>query len=249
MANLVRNWKRFMATGCLHSTYACEEYKRNVREFRARWKPDTYIELGDVIDFTAIRSGAKGTKDECAPIDTDLQGGLDWLREMRPDVYCLGNHCVRPYELLNHPNSVLSTLASYVVRDIEAVTNEIGCKVIPYDIETGWYPLNDQTLVGHGYMYNVNALRDHVEMTGRNVIMAHLHTPEYFPGRTLRNPWGVCVGTGADPRKMHYARRRRQTLTWAHGIAYGDYCDDDTVVQLIRWDCAHGGVEECRFLV
>lgn len=235
-----------MATGCFHSTYACKEYMRVVREFRRKWKPAFYADLGDTIDFTAIRGGAKGSKDEAVPIDTDLKSGLDWIREIKPDVWFRGNHCLRPYELLGHPSAIMAELAGYVTRDMDRVADEVKCKVIPYDIETGWYPLGN-ALLGHGYMYNINALRDHVEMLGANVIMAHLHNAHEFRGRNRGGHWGVCVGLGGDPRKMHYARRRRQTLTWNHGIAYGEYCDTETTVQMYQWNCNHGEREECRF--
>jgi len=247
--NINKKWKKFLVTGCLHSTYACEPYKNNVREFKSRFQPDIHVEAGDVIDFTAIRSGAKGTKDEAVPLVTDLQGGLDWLKEMRPDVWLLGNHCVRPYELLSHPNSTLATLASYIVKDMQDTAKEIHAKIVPYDVEDGWYALNDETLVGHGYMYNMNALRDHVEMAGKNVIMSHLHHPHEHSGRSLKSPWGMCVGIGANPKLMNYARRRRNTLTWAHGFAWGEFTDTSTVAHLHKWKCANGEVEECRLPV
>jgi len=59
MGNLNRKWKRWMATGCLHSTHACAEYMRNVREFRKVFRPDDYTELGDLLETTALRAGAR----------------------------------------------------------------------------------------------------------------------------------------------------------------------------------------------
>ena len=72
MANLNRSWKRWMATGCLHSTHACAEYQRNVRAFKAALHPDRHIELGDILETTALRSGARGTKDQAEPLQPDV---------------------------------------------------------------------------------------------------------------------------------------------------------------------------------
>ena len=43
MANINRVWKRWMATGCLHSTHACKEYIRNVRAFKAAFQPARHV--------------------------------------------------------------------------------------------------------------------------------------------------------------------------------------------------------------
>jgi len=62
VANLNRVWKRWMATGCLHSTHACAEYQRNVRAFKAAFQPDRHVELGDLLETTALRSGRAGRR-------------------------------------------------------------------------------------------------------------------------------------------------------------------------------------------
>jgi hypothetical protein len=248
MANLNRVWKRWMATGCLHSTHACREYMRNVREFKKQFAPHDYTELGDVLETTCLRSGARGTKDEAEPLEPDLRIGLDWVREMQPTRWMWGNHDDRVNALLAHPSAMVSELARRLHADMMAAARDAGAKVYGYDIETGWAKVGD-IYMGHGYMFNMQALRDHVEMTGGKTCIAHLHTPEIYGGRVLGSPWGVCVGTGADPRRMGYARRRKNTLRWGHGIAYGEFCDTDSTMQLLNWRCAHGAKESPRWLI
>jgi hypothetical protein len=248
MANLNRVWKRWMATGCLHSTHACREYMRNVREFKKAFAPHDYTELGDVLDTACLRSGARGTKDEAEPLEPDFRIGLDWVREMQPTRWMLGNHDVRPESLIGHPSAMVSELARRLCEDMRKAASDVGAKIYPYDIELGWAKVGD-IYMGHGYMYNINALRDHVEMTGGKTCMAHLHHPHIFNGRVLRSPWGVCVGSGADPQKMEYARRRRQSLSHGHGIAYGEFCGNDSTMHLLQWNCAHGAKESPRWLI
>jgi len=221
---------------------------RLVRKFKRDFGPCRHIELGDVIDTACLRSGARGTRDEAEPLDADLEIGLNWIREMGPSDWMLGNHCDRPFGLMDHPSAIVSGLAKRVVEDMRRAATDAGAKMHPYDIERGWLRVGNIHF-GHGYMYNVNALRDHVEMIGGNVVMAHIHTPELFSGRVIGSPWGICVGTGMDPWKAGYARRRRQTLTWGHGFAYGEYCDGDSTKHIVSWRCEHGGKEEPRWLI
>ena len=108
MANLSRSWKRWMATGCLHSTHACSEYMRNVRAFKAALHPDRHIELGDLFETTALRSSARGTKDEAEPLEPDVNKGLAWLAEMEPSDWMLGNHDDRILQLLSHPSAIVA---------------------------------------------------------------------------------------------------------------------------------------------
>jgi hypothetical protein len=248
MANLNRVWKRWMATGCLHSTHACAEYQRNVRAFKAAFHPARHIELGDLLETTALRSGARGTKDEAEPLEPDVNKGLAWLAEMEPSDWLLGNHDDRIIQLLSHPSAIVAELARRLWSDMQAAAEKAGAKIHPYDIERGWIRVGNMYM-GHGYMYNINALRDHVEMMGGNVVMAHLHVAHTFRARNHGGHWGVCVGTGGDPRTMGYARRRRQTLAWNHGIAYGEYTDNDSTMQLLQWNCAHGAKESPRWLI
>jgi len=238
-----------MATGCLHSTHACREYMRLVRRFKKDYGPVRHIELGDVLETTCLRSGARGTRDEAEPLEHDLKTGIDWIREMEPSDWLLGNHDRRPYDLMDHPSAVVSELSKRLVEDMRGAAAAVKCRMHEaYDIETSWLTVANIDF-GHGWMYNINALRDHVEMRGRNVVIAHLHTPHEFGGRNVGAPRGICVGTGADPRLMSYARRRRQTLTWAHGIAFGEYTDTQSTMHLISWRCEHGQREDPRWTI
>lgn len=239
-----------MVTGCPHSIYLCREYRRNVLKFKREFGQCTNVLAGDLIDTACLRSGARGTKDEAEPLEHDLRSGFDWLRDLSPNKWTLGNHDIRPYELMTHPSAIISELSKRLVNEMRTTAKSVGCQMIEgYDIETSWIQLGNID-IGHGWMYNESAVRDHIEMRrGKNVIIAHLHRPQYVPGRVVGAPQGICVGLGADPRKMGYARRRRATLTWAHGIAYGEYCDDASTMNLISWKCEHGEREEPRWLI
>jgi hypothetical protein len=242
MAAIIRSWKRWVAAGCVHSTYACKPAQDVVLGFVERYKPHRRIDLGDVFDFTAIRTNAS-LKDECTPLD--FNGGAEWFTRFRPTDWLQGNHDARIYELLDDPRAVVARLAGYVVEDIRQLTDKHKTRIVPYDVEDGWLKLGDLCL-GHGFMYNAHALRDHVEMVGGNVCIAHLHHPHQYRGRGLGGFHGTCVGLLGDPKKLKYARRRRNTLSWAHGFAWGEYCDSEATIHLESWKCLHGQVESPR---
>ena len=234
-----------MACGCVHSSLACPTAQDAVLGFVESYKPDVRIDLGDVHDFTAFRAGAAGTRDESASVDLDYDAGVDWLRRYRPTHRTLGNHDNRLYRFLDHRSAIIARCAREIVEDLRKVDEENGTEVRPYHMKRGWFRFGD-TNFGHGWMYNMHAVRDHVESFGKCVI-AHLHVPQHHPGRRVDdNAQGWCVGTLIDPDKAEYAHANRNWLTWAHGFVWGEYTDDYTVVRLERATCAHGGPELWR---
>jgi hypothetical protein len=241
---VISSYKRFIAAGCVHSTYACQQAQDAVMGFRERYKPHVAIDLGDVHDFTAFRSGAKGTPDESASIELDYGAGVDWLKRYRPTHRVNGNHDHRIYKLLDHPNAIVAHCAAKVIEDIRQVDEKNKTSVKPYHMKDGWWEFGD-TKFGHGWMYNMQAVRDHAETFGKCVI-AHLHTPQESRGRRDDSPIGWCVGTLGDPNKFTYAHSNRNWLSWAHGFVWGEFNDKNCIVRLERTECTHGEAEEWR---
>ena len=227
MANIGRSWKRVMAVGCTHGYKASLPRLAEVLAFRDRYNPELRFELGDIVDTAAFRGGALGTPDGAEDPRPDHKHGLDWLDQYRPTHISWGNHCVRLYELSQSPSAIVAYAASTLWNGLTSKAEELKAKTVPYDIGKGWFHLGG-VYWGHGYMYNINAVRDHAEMLGGPVVMAHLHKPEAVPGRTLANSMSYCVGTLADVDSMHYARRRRATLAWGHGCVWGEICETKT---------------------
>lgn len=224
MANLNRTWRRVVAIGCTHGYKASQPRLKEVLAFCDRYKPEIRFDLGDLVDTEAFRSGAKGTADETKDPRPDQAHGLDWLDKYRPTHIAWGNHDVRLQELSSHPSAIVAFAASTLWGQLVSKADELKAKTVPYDIEYGWHRLGGVAW-GHGYMYNINAVRDHAEMLSVPVVMAHLHKPEATPGRTINDSMSYCVGTLADIPSMHYARRRRATLQWGHGVVWGELCE------------------------
>lgn len=239
MANVVRVWKRFLAVGCSHGHLADRRLLKGVLKFRDRWKPHKIVHLGDAIDLACLREGAYGSADDAMDPEGDLQDGLAFIEQLRPNVWHLGNHEARLTRLMESPRAILAALAARVYEDIEAQAARLKCDLVPYRFQEGWRsPFGNDCLTGHGYMVNEMALRDHAEAvcTGNatKVIIAHIHRVSQHEGRRRDHPTGYCVGWLGDPGLAHYAAQRRATMSWSRGFAWGEYCDTETQVWLAK---------------
>lgn len=230
---VTRNWKRWMAVSCSHGTHLCPDAERAVLKFAADYKPHFKAHLGDFVDTEALRKGGTGGESKNEDIGDDFDAGIDFLRKFEPSLICMGNHEHRAFDLMNHKNEMVAKCAGDLVRQFDEIARELKAETLPYNILTGWYRLGDAHL-GHGYMFNEQAIRDHAEMRGGKTIIGHLHRVGEAPTRNLDRGTGYCVGWLGRIEEAHYALRRRATCMWRNGFAYGEYCDSETTVNLVR---------------
>jgi hypothetical protein len=224
LANINSKWERIVAIGCTHGNLVHKEVLDSALAFVDRYKPTIRVHLGDLLETTAFRSGARGTKDEGVEIAPDYAAGIDLIERYQPTHITWGNHDVRLLDLATSPSAIVSHAAGTLWNQLVSKADEVGAKTKPYDIELGWFRIGGHYW-GHGYMYNVSAVRDHAEMVGGPIVMAHIHRPEESRARTFNQDPSYCVGTLANIRQMHYARRRRATMQWGHGMVFGEVCE------------------------
>lgn len=215
--------KKIFAVGCSHALAADPLAVRAVLSFRESFKPDTTLHLGDAVDVTALRSGAGGTADESKPLEPDVDGGIELLKALRPNVFMWGNHEDRLTRLRDHPNAIVSYAANQIANALNDCCKAIRCRVVPY---TGIY---QGVVYGgyrymHGVLFNENSVRDHAETFG-NCVFAHTHRAGMATGRRSDSPNGFCVGTLTRRENMDYAKTRRSTLGWSQGFVWGYYSD------------------------
>ena len=219
--NIGKKYERFIAIGCSHGKYIDKTAKAAVLAMCEKWKPSLVVHLGDWCDTTAFRSGAAGTSDESEPVAPDIDGGIEFLKELRPTHVLDGNHEDRIPRLLNHRNALVSYAAQQANNFIDEAFVKIGCRRIPYDGVFQRLVIGNVTFT-HGTIYNENSARDMAEMYGGNVIFAHTHRAQIGEGRTIKESTGYCVGTLTRRGEMDYAKARRATLGWRQGIVYGE---------------------------
>lgn len=228
---VVRKWRRVVASGCSHGDLIDPIRRAEVLAFKQRFKPERTFELGDVVDTAAFRHGARGSRDETTPIQPDKMAAVSWLEEYEPDRVAWGNHCWRLVEWMGHHNAIVSAAAGGVWNELQHTVAKLKAQTRPYHIQHGWFH-EGGVFWGHGYMFNQNAVRDHAEMLGGRVVMAHLHTPEQVPGRVIGAGSSFCVGTLADVDKMTYADRNRSKVRWGAGVVFGEMCETESVLWL-----------------
>lgn len=230
--HIATKYEKFMAVSCSHGKYADPSAIEAVLTMRDRWKPSIMVHLGDWCDTTAFRSGAVGSSDESEPVAPDIDGGIQFLRKLRPTHVLDGNHEDRIPRLLNHRNALISYAAQQATDYIDRSFVEIGCRRIPYDGVFQKYVVGDVTFT-HGTIYNENSARDMAEIYGGKVIFGHTHRSQMGEGRTIKESTGYCVGTLTKRGEMDYAKCRRATLGWRQGLVYGEIGPKDSAVWLI----------------
>lgn len=230
--NIVRKWMRFFGVGCSHGIMADPVAIDATLKFKRKWKPDFTIHFGDAIDTAAYRSGATGSKDQAANSQEDMRKGLEYINQLEPDLWFMGNHEHRPFTLATHWNAIVKDAALGLVKRIEDAAKEIGCATVPYRgcHEDGFRMIGNYRMT-HGYLYNENACRDMAEAHG-NVMFAHTHRAGVAVGRRGDEARGICVGTLSDIPAMDYAMCRRATLSWSQGFVWGEFCADQCVPNL-----------------
>ena len=234
----IKKWKKWMAVGCSHGDQLDPSAHKAVLTFKERWKPDTTFHLGDFLDLAAFRAGAvndPNSSDRAASVSDDLSAGIDFLEELRPQHILFGNHEARLYKLAASPNALAAHASTLTIQAIEQTAKKLKARLYPYHIRS--YAELGGTKFLHGYMFNVQAIRDHAETYG-NCIIAHLHRVGSERARTLDGATGHCTGMLAR-FDMEYASARRATLAWSQGFAYGHYTDNSLTVNLCERKSGH----------
>lgn len=238
MANINSQWKRGIAIGCSHGSLADPKALATILKIVADYKPHKRVHLGDAVDMTAFRNGAKGTKDETISIKDDLAAGLNFLELFNPTDFLNGNHCNRLWKLADHPNQIISQAARSVITELCDLFRKHNTRHIDHYVMRKSFIKYGDTTFCHGWMYNVSAIRDHAEHFGK-VVLAHLHRVGEESGRRIDSPVGYCVGFLGDIEKFSYADERRATAQWSQGFAQFEYNEKECRVWVRRLDSLH----------
>ena len=224
---VIRKWKRWLAVSCSHGHHANEGALKAALEMKRRWRPDTTLHLGDFVDLSSLMGSARRDPDSPergTSIREDFDAGLNFIRELAPQIVFEGNHEHRLTALQYSPSAIVAHCCTAAKSEIYNACKDLKAKWVPYDIEKGWHNLGG-TAFGHGFMHSEAAVRDHVEMVRKPIVMGHLHRVDRVAGRSFGAPVGWSIGCLADIGSMHYARRQRSVTRWQHGVAWGEYVE------------------------
>jgi len=230
--NLGKKPIRFLAVGCSHGKYADNTAIDAVHRAIAAWKPTEIIHLGDWSDTSAWRKGASGTSDEREPVRPDIDGGLQFLKDIGCTIALDGNHEDRIQNAKGDSSAIIQCAAEHIDQHIDDWFQKIKCRRIKYDGVYQKYILGNCTFT-HGTIYNENSARDMAEIYGGNVIFAHTHRSQMAEGRTIKESSGFCVGTLTRQASMEYSKCRRASLGWRQGMVIGEVIGSSSAVWLL----------------
>jgi predicted phosphodiesterase len=212
-----------MAVGCSHACYADKDALAASLDFKKRWKPEITIHLGDAIDCTAFM-GSKVNSGDGGEIEPDMESGLEYLKQLRPNVFLWGNHEHRLHRLADSRNEFVKFAALNLIERIDTRLALLKCRSIPYTGNSQSYQLGRVRFM-HGTVYSVNATRDHATAFSPfngALVHAHTHRPGAARGRRIDEPMGYCVGTLTQRGALEYAQTRLATLAWGQAILWGE---------------------------
>ena len=213
-------YKKFMAVGDNHGWHACPIALKKVKEFKASWKPDYRIHLGDVWDFTPLRS--KASQDERAEgIGVDFQDGWAFLNEYQPTHLTLGNHDDRIWMNMEHgADGVLRETCHKLAKECEAEFKKRKIAFVPYHVGS-YLRLNEggPKLI-HGFRSTTYPAKAHHENWG-SCLHGHCHTADQYTARHIDGGKSFSVPCLADLKKLTYSDRQPAKLGHRNGFLYG----------------------------
>ena len=225
--------RRILACTCSHGTHINRAAADELMRFKREFSPHITIHLGDFLDTTAFMRSA-GPDERGQSVIDDCTAGIDFLRELQPNVVFVGNHDYRLYKETRCSDKRVEAAAQYVIERLEACVALLGADLVPYTgvlDGIGWRRIG-RVVFGHGVMYGEQAARDHAEAFGRSCVFGHTHKLLRQPGRTMTASTGYSIGCLCDKPAMRYAAGRRATMAWDNGWLYGEIMEDEEWLHL-----------------
>lgn len=214
---LKNSFKKFLVGFDVHGDLQDAAANTAFFQFMDIWKPDIRICGGDLWDFRAIRKKAS-EEERRESLQADYDAGIDWLKELRPQHFLLGNHDIRLWDIAETGNGIAADYANQGIKEIIKITDSLKCKLYPYDRKEGVVQLGHLKIL-HGFATGINAARRTAQCYG-SVLMGHGHSIQHVSIEGLENRVGRMCGCLCQ-LDMEYVRANMGSLLWRHGWAYG----------------------------
>lgn len=186
-------------------------------KFCKLWKPKIRVVNGDLWDMVPLRRGA-GADEQRESMLEDFQAGLDILGEFKPNVFLLGNHDVRLWNLREKGTGIQRDFAQQAIEKATAITDKLGCKILPYNNREGIYQIGNLGVM-HGFGSGLGMARRMVQAYG-SLVIGHLHTIDIVSVEGPHRRMGRLSGCLCR-LDMPYASTTLANLRWQTGWAYG----------------------------
>lgn len=211
-----------------HGRFINKKVEAQLFQFKAQFKPDTTIHLGDNFDFSCLRSAASANERKDDLVE-DVSAGLEFLERLRPDHLCWGNHDKRVLEYLHGfdygrsiPNRAHSSLEEYGASELY---QKIAKMIDKLRIKTVAYGIRNSLKIGkwnfaHGYSHCDVPAKNMAQLFG-NVIFGDIHHFSQYTTKTPERFRGYSVGSLCRDEDMYYQLSQPASLRHENGWAYG----------------------------
>lgn len=217
------SYKRWIACGDNHGDQMDSSVEAAFFKFLELWKPHYKIHLGDNWDLRSLRSKAS-LADKNESILADLDAGDEFLEKYVPDIFMEGNHCSRPYRLLQE-GGIAADFGKGIIERRMKLFKKLKIKHFPYHKREGIFRLGSLGFI-HGFATGPNAALIHARAYD-NVIGGHVHTSQeaVIPNLSPRHGWSCPCMAFVD---MPYLDISIQSLGHCNGWDYGVVFDNGT---------------------
>jgi hypothetical protein len=214
---LSKAYKKFVVGFDIHGDKQDVAANKAFFKFVKLWRPEIRVCGGDLYDFRPLRKKADA-EERRDSLQADFEAGTQWLEELKPQYFLLGNHDVRLWDLAVTSNGPAADYANQGIKEIEKLTAKLKCKILPYDRKEGVLQLGHLKMI-HGFTSGVGAARKTAQVYG-SVLMGHGHGIQHVAIEGVENRVGRMCGCLCQ-LDMDYVRASMGSLLWRHGWAYG----------------------------
>ena len=213
-----------------HGDHIHEPTRKALVDFNKEWKPHLRFHGGDLFDFRALRRKAN-ENEKRETIQEDLQAGLDFIHEYRPNVWLLGNHDDRLWEIAKWGAGAVKDLARIGVADIEKRCARLKVQLVPFGKRAGVYQLGDLKML-HGYYCGAFAARRMAQVYGK-CLFGHVHAhdlasiPRWEGAIVAQSAPAMCV------LDQEYNQQAPDSLRHSNGWVYGVH--DTQTGETVGW--------------
>jgi predicted phosphodiesterase len=197
--------KRVLAIGDIHAPVERRHYLRFCKAQYKKYKCNTVIFMGDVVDWHSISFHAANP--ECPGPSDEFKLAMKcvqrWYKAFPKAMVCIGNHDARPRRLAESVGIPARLLRDYSeawrTPNWEWKTSFIVDKVYYHH--------------GHGKSGGINPAYNTAKNMGMSVVMGHCHSKGGVKWlvNPLRRYFGMDTGCGVDDAQFAFAYAREQT--------------------------------------
>tara|TARA_R100001463_G_scaffold6332_1_gene20845 strand:- start:5188 stop:5904 length:717 start_codon:yes stop_codon:yes gene_type:complete len=194
-------------------------------------KPDIYIDLGDVGEWSAF-SAWKYKRKKAPPLEfmipemeqdvNEVNAGMDWIDESLDKVNCTQKYITEG----NHDNWLNMAVEKYPYIPQYKFKNAVNLRDRGYV----YYPFGKHLKIGKLYFYHGHQYggqyhtSNHLRKLGCNVMYGHWHDLQQMSATHMDGPksaWSIGCLKDMGPDSNEWLDNRR--INWAHAFAIVDY--------------------------